>query len=280
MKNITIVTNNNRFSTEMKASLNDFARRNSDYSFRVADIAEMNRNRIVFIVADKFGYIKSSVIKRLAFASYRPNANLQTYVYTLDLGCKPILVRDYQGVTDIENTLRDERIAHHIDVELAEYRQLASMYYNSDVVRARFSGMMKDFDNVLLCMRAEISESGFDFYSAGNPVTVEKMSNFTAREDSEFLYSGQTTSHSELRTKVQYQELALDTIRNWVQLQYYKQYEIEPDVRDDFDLIEDINVDWCHSRPLFDTIDVSDLCTKVTRVDKDRCTSAIFTTTL
>lgn len=251
--NIVIVTNNNKFSSVMKEHLNDFARRNADrYGFRVADISEMNRNRVVFIVADKFNYIKSSVIKRLAFASYRPNGNIQTYVYTEDLGFRPRLVRDYSDVTKIEHDLNDERIIQHIDVELAEYRQLASMYYNSDVVRTRFSGMMKDFDNVLLCMRAEISESGFDFYSAGNPVTVEKMSNFTAREDSEFLYSGQTTSHPELRTKVQYQELALDTIRNWVQLQYYKQFEFEPDFKnDDDELFADVNPDWYSDGNIF-----------------------------
>jgi hypothetical protein len=240
----------------------------------------MNRNRIVFIVGDTFASIKSSVIKRLAFANYRPNGNIQTYVYTLDTGSKPVRVSDYQDVTNIENNLHDKWLYTQIDLESAEYRRLASTYYNSEIVRARFSGMMKDFNNVLLCMQAEIHESGFDFYSPGNPVTIEKMSNYTAMEDNEFMYRGQTSSHTELRTKVQYQELALDTIRNWVQLQYYKMYNIEPDVRDNFELLEDVNVDWCHSRPLYDTASISDLRVKVSHIDKDTCTSAIFTTTL
>ena len=265
---ITIVTPNNKFSTAIKDSINDFAKRNPKYHFVVGDIEKMNRNRNVFIVSDNFKFIKSNVINRIAFSKYRPNGNLQTYVYTLDTGCKPISVRDYQAVTAIENEFHDEYVCNQINLELAEYRHIASLYYNSEVVRTRFKGMMKDFNNVLLCMQAELSECGFDFYSAGNPVLVEKMSNFTATEDSEFLYRDETTSHPEVRTKVQYQTLALDTIRNWVQLQYYKMYDIEPDVRDDFDLIEDINVDWCYSRPLFDTSDLSDI-RSTAKIDKD-----------
>lgn len=242
---ITIVTTGNKFSTAMKASINDFAKRNPNYLFRVGDISEMNRNRIVFIVSDNFRAIKSQVIKRIAFSSYRPKGNLQAYVYTLDTGCKPIPVRDYQDVTQIENDLHDEYLSKQIDAELSEYRRIASVYYNSEVVRERFSGMMKDFENVLLCMQAELSECGFDFYSSGNPVTIEKMSNYTATEDNEFMFRGETTSHTELRTKVQYQTLALDTIRNWVQLQYYKMYDFEPDYKDDeSELIADVNPDW------------------------------------
>ena len=252
-KQITIVTTNNKFSTALKDSLNSFARRNADeYTFRVADIAEMNRNRIVFIVGDTFASIKSSVIKRLAFANYRPNGNIQTYVYTLDTGSKPVRVSDYQDVTDIENNLHDKWLYTQIDLELAEYRRLASTYYNSEIVRTRFSGMMKDFNNVLLCMQAEIRESGFDFYNPGNPVTVEKMSNYTAKEDNEFMYRGQTSSHTELRTKVQYQELALDTIRNWVQLQYYKMYDFEPDYTPvDDELFADVNPAWYSDGDIF-----------------------------
>lgn len=249
---ITIVTSNNKFSTAMKDSINGFASRNPQYRFVVGDIAEMNRNRIVFIVSDKFSYIKSQVIKRIAFSNYRPKGNLQTFVYTLDTGCKPILVSDYQAVTDIEHDLHDEYVRNQIDLELAEYRRIASVYYNSDVVRARFSGMMKEFDNVLLCMQAELSECGFDFYTSGNPVTVEKMSNYTATEDSEFMHRGETTSHTELRTKVQYQVLALDTIRNWVQLQYYKMYDFEPDrIVDESEFIEDVNPNWYSDGDIF-----------------------------
>lgn len=268
-------------SRELKDSFNEFAKRNSDnYSFKKVETKKMNRNRIVFVVGDTFSSIKSLVIKRIAFANYRPNSNIQTFIYTLDTGCKAVRVSEYKDITDIENGFHDKYLYTQIDLESAEYRRLSSMYYNSEMVRSRFSGMMKDFENVLLCMRAEIAESGFDFYSAGNPVTIEKMSNYTAHEDTEYMYRGQTTSHTELRTKVQYQELALDTIRNWTQLQYYKMYGIEPDIRDDFELLEDINVDWCHSRPLYDTADISDLCVKVSHIDKDTCTSAIFTTTL
>ena len=249
---ITIVTTNNRFSTAMKDSINGFAKRNPQYHFVVGDIAEMNRNRIVFIVSDNFKFIKSQVIKRIAFASYRPKGNLQTFVYTLDTGCKPIPVSDYQAVTAIENELHDEYVRKQIDLELAEYRRIASVYYNSEVVRTRFSGMMKDFDNVLLCMQAELSECGFDFYTAGNPVTVEKMSNYTALEDNEFMHRGETTSHPELRTKVQYQMLALDTIRNWVQLQYYIMYNLEPDyVVDETEIIEDVNPNWYSDGDIF-----------------------------
>ena len=242
---ITIVTTNNKFSTAIKDSINGFAKRNPKYHFVVGDIEKMNRNRNVFIVSDNFNFIKSQVIKRIAFSNYRPNGNLHTYVYTLDTGCKPIPVKDYQAVTAIENDLHDEYIRNKIDLELAEYRRIASVYYNSEVVRTRFSGMMKDFDNVLLCMQAELSECGFDFYSSGNPVTIEKMSNYTATEDNEFMFRGETTSHTELRTKVQYQTLALDTLRNWVQLQYYKMYDFEPDYKDDeSELIADVNPDW------------------------------------
>lgn len=250
--NIAIVTNNNKFSSDMKEHLNDFAKRNADrYLFRVADISEMNRSRVVFIVADKFNYIKSSVIRRLAFVGYRPHANLKTFVYTADLGYKPIEVSDYEDVTNLEYRLKDIRTLHAIDVELAEYRSLTSMYYHTDVVRERFKGMFKDFENVLLCMQAELSESGFDFYTAGNPVTVEKLSTYTAPRETEFLYAGQTVCHKDIRTKVQYQELALDTIRNWVQLQYYKQYEFEPDFKDELELFEDVNPEWYSDGDIF-----------------------------
>ena len=253
-KQITIVTVNN-ISRELKDSFNSFAKRNSDdYSFRIVDIAEMNRNRIVFVVGNTFSSIKSLVIKRIAFANYRPNSNIQTFVYTLDTGCKAVRVSEYKDITDIENGLHDKYLYTQIDLELAQYRQLASAYYSSELVRERFSGMMKDFENVLLCMRAEIAESGFDFYSAGNPVTIEKMSNYTAHEDTEYMYRGQTTSHTELRTKVVYQELALDTIRNWVQLQYYKMYDFEPDYNPlDDELFTDINPAWCSDGDIFNS---------------------------
>ena len=249
---ITIVTTNNKFSKAMKDSINDFAKRNPQYHFVVRDIAEMNRSRIVFIVSDKFNYIKSQVIRRIAFCNYRPNGNLQTFIYTFDTGCKPILVSDYQAVTEIEHDLHDDYIREQIDLELAEYRRIASMYYNSDIVRSRFHGMMKDFENVLLCMQAELSECGFDFYTPGNPVTVEKMSNYTASVDNEFMHRGETTSHTELRTKVQYQVLALDTIRSWVQLQYYKMYDFEPDrIVDESEFIEDVNPSWYSDGDIF-----------------------------
>lgn len=251
-KQITVV-NPTSITRELKDSFNAFAKRNSgDYAFRVADITEMNRNRIVFVVGNTFNSIKSLVIKRIAFANYRPNSNIQTFIYTLDTGCKPVRVSEYKDITDIENGLHDKYLYTQIDLELAEYRRIASAYYNSEIVRTRFSGMMKDFDNVLLCMQAEIRESGFDFYSSGNPVTVEKMSNYTAKEDNEFMYRGQTSSHTELRTKVQYQELALDTIRNWVQLQYYKMYDFEPDYSPvDDELFADVNPAWYSDGDIF-----------------------------
>ena len=276
MNTITLIATAN-LNNETKALGNAFVARNRKaYQFTVAPLTEMNHSRTVILVANYFAQLRSALVRRIAFASYRPKAKIQTYILTPD-ACPddmPILIKNYDDMNAVElpirNANKDRYLSEQIEAELAELRRQTGYWFNQACVKEHFGNMVsranfrQNFQNVVDIMAIEIQESGFDFYTAGTEYMVEKMSNFTCTtDDNDYLTRGETSSHTELRTRSTYALLPLDIIRNWVQMQYYIQAGFTPDhteeEREFMDNIADINVDWCCSHPVSDTINLDDI---------------------
>lgn len=276
MNTITII-GTTQLNDEVKAIGKAFVIRNKDsFHFTEAPLTEMNHYRTVILCANYFNQLRSALVRRIAFASYRPKAKIQTYILTSDtcVDDKPILVKNYADMNAIETPIRnankDRYISEQIEAELTELRRQTGYWFNQACVKEHFGSMVsrenfrQNFQNVVDIMSIEIQESGFDFYTAGTEYMVEKMSNFTCTtDDNDYLTRGETSSHTELRTRTTYALLPLDIIRNWVQMQYYIQAGFTPDhteeEREFMDNLADVNVDWCCSHAVSDTISLADI---------------------
>lgn len=302
MNKLTLVATN-YLTDSTKAFANAFALRNvKDFTFVTAPLADMNKVRDVILVANNFAQLRSALVRRIAFAGYRPNAHITTYILTPDacVDGKPVRVRNYAEMNDIEtpirNANRDKFLADQIEAELADLRKQTGFWFNQPCVKAHFGDMVsrdnfrQNFQEVIDIMSIELQESGFDFYTAGTEYQVEKMSNFTCTtDDNDYLNRGETSSHTELRVRSTYALLPLDIVRNWVQLQFYVEAGFTPDhteeEREFNESLADVNVDWCHSHPVSDTISLSDITVHDAQINhsanaNENHGSAIFTSDL
>lgn len=302
MNKMTLVATN-YLTDSTKAFANAFALRNvENFKFVTAPLADMNKTREVILVANNFAQLRSALVRRIAFANYRPNARIMTYILTPDACANgiPVRVRSYAEMNEIEtpikNANRDKFLADQMEAELAELRRQTGYWFNQPCVKAHFGDMVtidnfrQNFQDVIDIMSIELQESGFDFYTAGTEYQVEKMSNFTCTtDDNDYLNRGETSSHTELRVRSTYALLPLDIVRNWVQLQFYIEAGFTPDhteeEREFNESLADVNVDWCHSHAVSDTINLSDITVHGAQVNHDaearmNHSSAIFTSDL
>lgn len=173
--------------------------------------------------------VRDAVAKRIAWASHRPNTPIYTYWFNMFDG-HVYRLHTYEDLNNLlasakELVVKAEQDLINNDIETKIHQNL-SFIYGED---AKYIDTTEKLDYCLTCMEARLSEADMDTYYAGDMFMVEKMSNYTAQEDNEFMFKGETTSHPELRTKQTYISCrALRTTTLYMQLAYYEKVGIIP----------------------------------------------------
>ena len=228
--NITIINLTNTHFTKTHP-VTQYAREHADrFNFHIMQENERhNMFQSVMYVEYSIYKVRDVVAKRIAWASHRPNTPIHTYWFDMFDG-HVYRLNTYEDLDNLiknakENIVKEEQDLINSYIDYKVYQNLKFIYGND----ARFINTSEKLDHCLTYMEARLEEADMDTYYAGDMFMVEKMSNYTAQEDNEFMFKGETTSHPELRTKQTYiNNRALKTTTLYMQLAYYEKVGIVP----------------------------------------------------
>ena len=245
MKFVALVSNN---SDNLKA----FVARNADtYTFKAIDGRDINRHRDTIVAIDNlndFSKNRECLVKRAGYLMHTDRKGVHGYI----LHNGEIKPCDFDTITKFDEQVNDRKVKFISDANLADLRRETATW-----LREAYKLGFHKFDVnspvawqlALDIMNGELQDTGYDFYSAGSVVATEKDHVFTCHDsNNHYLNRGESSVHNEDRLKWEYRTIpALETIRNWVQLQYYKLYDLEPDRQpeDASDFVDDsLNPEW------------------------------------